>query len=297
MGLNTLPILDVEDLKDKMAVFFMLLDTVPANILFLSGPRIRQDRMAWAPAKFSKFERVNVNTDHKGFVTDNGLDVFLPGWVLRARESPLILDEQSQFIVLEGGRVSTVTICQSEDERKGKSSIQSLLPRPGSYHAIIFEIRNPMEIKQIPKGMNDSRRGILVELNEITTRGDSTKDIVVVSYRCAVKISEFSFENDFVDDQSSIAGSYLGLEHSEAASVSDSDFDDSNLARVETAPLVEANPEPTHNPQSEAEDELESDEQSFDRVLSGSGSSSDGALVQAVTASQNTKYMRWWRVG
>jgi hypothetical protein len=286
LGLDTRPILEAGgDVNNRMAKLFELLKTVPANILFLSGPRLKQNRMAWAPAIFSKIERLNIKTDGPGVVTRAGLEVFLPGWILKRKQSPLVLDENDEFQLLENNRLHSITVYANRSGRGGKSTLQYFLPRPQADFAIIFEKGNAMEIKRMPKSTKMSRRGILVQLDEITTREVGQEKIVVVSYGCQVKISSGPLD-DFSEDPL------------------DPETNSSNMAVVDTRPLFEDDVVSLYSQEAEeeyeqgTEDESEEDGSQRDS-RQGQDESSDEDFDQHYPkwVSQDKKYMRWWRVG
>lgn len=189
LGVDTMKLLGAGDGDaERLEVMYSLLRSVPANILFLSGPRLRKYGMGWAPSKFSKTERVNYATDGAGIVTERGLEVFLEGWVLEERydQGPLHLDNNSQFKVLteEGTYVATVICPASEQERL-------TLPRSGSRHAIILRNGNEMEIDHLPEDVDTFRKAILVEIEEITTRYKKRDPVVVGRYCCQLDLTEF----------------------------------------------------------------------------------------------------------
>lgn len=91
-----------KDKERRIFLLYKLMQSVPANIIFIGGPRLESDdehRLSWAPARFSHFDRLNILTDGVGVPGPDGLEVAFPGLILRVLQRNVVLTESNEFYI------------------------------------------------------------------------------------------------------------------------------------------------------------------------------------------------------
>jgi hypothetical protein len=180
-----------EDPDQAVGELYRFVTSVPANIIFVRGPRLGGiDHMAWAPAKFSRFDRLNVWTDGKGERVDTeGLSVHLPGLILHEASTELVLTESTEFYVCKSttDEFLVVRVIGDKNIKKGKS-VASVLWAGGSHYALILERGSPLELRDNPKSTNAFRRGILACLRGVVPSSENlNQQAIAVDYCCLIE--------------------------------------------------------------------------------------------------------------
>ncbi|KAJ9604147.1 hypothetical protein H2200_011670 [Cladophialophora chaetospira] len=197
LGIDTFELQGIP-VDQRMKAIYSSLNVFPQAILFVSGKRIREEGMTWAPAGFQKPTDALLRNIAPGYPTDRGLLVTYPGLLFLPEMRP----QHEVFPIFDIDGMQSFTINpEIEEDTPPWEAMRSLKNLAIIVKPTDGDMITTGNVTDWRNGLNTEAHlwGVLVSIYGEDRRAKAGSSVLYARYQCRVRISNAADVGDVKD--------------------------------------------------------------------------------------------------